>query len=311
MPPSNRTDPGHGSGGQRYPGTFLLALREAFNRLGWQTRRWLSDAVECTDAKGREQVMALENLYRRVRPVERSTWPDVLADFLAQIPDEALANPPEALAAVVDRLRVRLGRPLGPQDSDTEIWSQRIAGTLLVATLVVDYPNSMSYVTTQLIADSGQAGSHWMERATENLRTITPAGCLTEAHAESGLLHSEVGDAYDASRALILDHVLPGHERDGFFVAIPGRDHLLVMPVTARSLGFLPWLHHVASRTHRNLPYPISPDVYWIRAGNWRHFAIDLRGDKAMVNPPAEFAEVLQRIAPDLPEEPPGELQDE
>ena len=69
MPPSNRTDPGHGSGGQRYPGTFMLALREAFHRLGWQTRRWLSDAVECTDAKGREQVMAMFFGRRAVRSV--------------------------------------------------------------------------------------------------------------------------------------------------------------------------------------------------------------------------------------------------
>src|ERR1700694_5943713 len=102
MPPRSRSNPGTGFGGQRYPGTFLLALREAFARVNWQTQRWLGDAVECTDTQGREQVLALENLYRRVRPVERGTWPDVLADFLAQIPDEALVNPPGSLAEVVD-----------------------------------------------------------------------------------------------------------------------------------------------------------------------------------------------------------------
>src|SRR5260370_30737667 len=42
------SNPGTGFGGPRYPGTFLLALREAFARLNWQTRRWLGDAVECT-----------------------------------------------------------------------------------------------------------------------------------------------------------------------------------------------------------------------------------------------------------------------
>ena len=301
---SKRTNPGHGFGGQRFPGTFLLALREAFDRLGWQTRRWLGDAVECTDAKGREQVLALENLYRRVRPVDRSTWPDALAEFLAQVPDEALVDPPEAMVAVAERVRIRLGRPLAPQDSELEIWSQRLTGTGLVATLVIDYPNSMSYVTTRMISESGQEGKYWVERATQNLRTITPPGCLTEAHAESGLLHCEIGDAYDASRALILDHLKPGHEENGFFVAIPGRDHLLVLPVSSGALAVLPWLHNVATCTHRNLPYPISPEVYWIRGGRWHHFPLELQGDKATVNPPPEFVEVLQRIAPDLPEEP-------
>src|SRR5437763_1237387 len=116
MARSKHTDPGRGYGGQRYPGTFLLALREAFSRLGWQARRWLGDAVDCTDAKGREQTMALENLFRRVRPLDRSTWSDALAEMLSQVPDEALVDPPKALSEVVDRLRVRLGRPMGPQD---------------------------------------------------------------------------------------------------------------------------------------------------------------------------------------------------
>jgi hypothetical protein len=310
MASSNRGNPGSGFGGPRYPGTFMLALREAFARLNWQTRRWLGDAVDCTDAAGREQVLALENLYRRVRSVDRGAWPDLLVEFLSQIPDEALVNPPGALADVAERLFVRLGPPFAPNDAGLEIWSHRIAGSSLVATLVVDYPNSMSYVTVQMIADSGQDGEFWLARAVENLRGKTPAGCVTEIHAESGLMQCEVNDAYDSSRALILDDMLPGHEDDGFFVALPGRDHLLVLTVSAARLPFLPWLRSVAVRTHRNIPYPISSEIFWVCGGVWHPFVIELQGDKAMVNPPEEFLEVLRRIAPDLPEEPmeePGE----
>src|SRR5262249_53979650 len=144
-----------------------------------------------------------------------------------------------------------------------------------------------------------------------NLRTGTPQGALTEAHAESGLLHSEVGDAYDSSRALILDHLLPESAADGCFVAVPGRDHLLVLPVRADSLSFLPWLRSIAIRTHKTLPYPISAEVFWVRAGQWLHFPIEVQGDKAMVNPPDEFIEVLNRIAPDLPEEGPADTGDD
>src|SRR5882724_3373735 len=304
MPSRSRSNPGTGFGGPRYPGTCVLALREAFTRLNWQTRRWLGDAVECTDAAGREQVLALENLYRRVRADDRGTWPDALVDFLSQIPDEALVNPPGSLAEVADRILVRLGPPFTAKDPITEIWSQRIAGSPLVATLVVDYPNSMSYVTTKMIAESGEDGEFWLKRAVQNLRDKTPAGSIAEIHPESGLMQCEVNDAYDSSRALILDDMLPGHEQDGFFVALPGRDHLLVLVVSGASLTFLPWLRSVAVRTHRDMPYPISSEVFWVCGGQWHTFTIELQGDKAMVNPPEEFLEVLRRIAPELPEEP-------
>jgi hypothetical protein len=303
MPRANRSNPGHGFGAPRYPGTFLLALREAFGTLNWQVRRWLGDAVEYADATGREQTLALENLYRRLRPVQRSAWPETLAAFLAAIPDEALANPPASLAEVADRILVRLGPPFTTHDPDLHVWSRRLVEGQIVATLVVDYPNSMSYVTAEMVVESGEAGEYWFERALENLRGQSPAGCLVEVHADSGLLQCEIGDAYDSSRALILDHLLPEKLPDGAFVAVPGRDHLLVLPVSASALSFLPWLHTVAVKTHRSFPYPISAELFWVSRGRWLPFPVETRGEKVVVNPPREFLDVLARIAPDLPEE--------
>jgi hypothetical protein len=299
-----RTNPDRASGGPRYPGTFLLALREAFARLQWNPRRWLGDAVEFTDANGREQVMALENLYRRVRPADRATWPDLLVECLGQIPEDVGANPPTALVDVADRLLVRLGPPFSQEGLINDVWSQPLTASLVV-TLVVDYPTTMSYVTSKLISDSGEASDAWLQRALDNLHGQTPANCLTEVHEDSGLLQSSVGDAYDSSRALVLDRLRPDERYDGWFVALPGRDHLLVLPVSARSLTFLPWLRSIATRTHRNVPYPISPEVFWVCGGRWHHFPVELEGDKAMVKPPPEFIEVIERLAPNLPEEDP------
>src|SRR5207249_9335425 len=78
----NRSDPGYGSGPQRYPGSFLLAFREAVAALDWKVVRWLGGAVECSDAGGREHVVGLENLYRRARREERASWPELIATFL-------------------------------------------------------------------------------------------------------------------------------------------------------------------------------------------------------------------------------------
>jgi hypothetical protein len=76
---ANRGDPGQGSGPSRYPGTFLLAVREALAGLNWQIRRLSGGTVECVDAQGREQTIGLENIYRRARredhPLTWRPWP--------------------------------------------------------------------------------------------------------------------------------------------------------------------------------------------------------------------------------------------
>ena len=64
MPLDNRGNPGLSSGPPRYPGTFLLALREALANLSWETRRWLGDAVVCVDAEGEEHIVG-----KRIRQI--------------------------------------------------------------------------------------------------------------------------------------------------------------------------------------------------------------------------------------------------
>src|SRR5262249_41355161 len=149
----------------------------------------------------------------------------------------------------------------------------------LVLNLVVDYPQSMFYVTLAMVEESGLPGEEWRERALANLRAQTPAECFQILHDESGLRQCTVGDAYDSSRALLLDGLLPETSVEGYFVAIPGRDELLVLPVTEAGLGFVPLLKSVAEQSFRTAPYAISADVFWIQAGRWHLFPIELHGD--------------------------------
>ena len=294
---ANRGDPGQGSGPARYPGTFLLAVREALASLNWEIRRLSGGVVQCIDAQGREQEIGLENIYRRARREDRSTWPKLIAGFLGSVPGEQLDNPPTDLAAVADRLLVRLGPPLGKRDN-LKIWFQPLAEPNLGLSLVIDYPQSMSYVTEQMVADSGREGNVWLERAVENLAAQTPADCFQIIHAESGLRHCTVGDAYDSSRALLLDRLLPETSPDGCLVAIPGRDELLVLPLSAAGLAQIPALKAIAEKSHQSAPYSISEEIYWVRGGQWFLFAVEVKGDNFTVSPPPDFLEVLQRIAP-------------
>ena len=305
MYPRARSNPGRQSSPSRYPGSFLLALREALEEMQWQPRRWLGMAVECLDAAGQEQVLGLENLYRRLRREDRATWPVLIVEMLRSVPQESSAT--VNLNEVAERILLRLGPPFPPAAEGKEIWFQPLVGKRLGVTLVIDYPNSMSYVSEQQIAESGQEAAAWLDRAVTNLRDKTPENCVSRIHEESGLRHCEVGDAYDSSRAMLLDWMIPGHDSDGFFVAVPGRDQLLVLPVGKDALGHVAWLRALASRTHETVPYPISGEVFWVRQGVWHPFGVSIDKNQVTVTPPPEFTEVLQRLEPDFSMETPEE----
>ena len=297
MPSFSHNNPGYGFGGPRYPGTFLLALREALLKLNWQATTWKGGSVECVDPNGVSQQIGLENMYRRLKREPRESWAATLAELLGSVPPEA-ATPPDDLHDVADQLFVRLGPPYARKDPDLDVWSHPLVEGHLSASLVIDYPSSMSYVTEKMVAASGEDGAHWLERALANLHGKSDAGCIATVHEETGLMQSQVGDAYDSSRALLLDVLLPGHEADGFFVIVPGRDHLLVLPVTAKSLMMAPWLRAIAAKTHREMPYPISPELFWVRSGVWHLFVIESDGEHLLVKPPPAFAEVMARLRP-------------
>lgn len=298
MPNFDQSDPGR-SQGARYPGTFMLALREAIAALGWTAEAWKGGSVACVDGTGSAREIGLENLYRRLRREPREKWPELLADLLGSVPAE-VANPPDSLHDVADRIMVRLGPPVSRQGADLDMWSRPLVEDHISALLVIDYPTSMSYVTTKMVESSGQGGDYWYERGLANLHGKTAADCLAKVHDESGLLHPQAADAYDSSRALILDRLLPGHGENGFYVIVPSRDHCFILPVAAESLMLAPWLRNIAAKMCKEMPYPISPELFWVRAGDWHHFAIEQSGQEVHVRPPRAFAEVMRRLRPDM-----------
>lgn len=303
MPGRGRNNPGIGFGRARYPGAFLLVFREAIAQLGWELRRFHRDLAECRDADGKEYCIGLENLYRRARRTPREEWPQLFNEFLQTIAvAEQSENLPESLDDVAGQLLVRLGPPLKLASAESRVWCHALTGTGLVVNLVVDYPNRMCYVTEDLIARSDEPGTVWMERARANLRERTPADCLEVIHEESGLMMCSTGDAYDSSRALLLEDLVPHTKAEGYLVVVPGRDELLVMPVTAASLPHVHLLKMLAESNFKTAPYPISDEVYWIQGGEWHPFPMAVRSGEVDVQPPARFLEILRALATEEPE---------
>ena len=54
------------------------------------------------------------------------------------------------------------------------------------------------------------------------------------------------------------------------------------IPVTAESLMTAPGLRAIAGKTYREMPYPISPELFWVHGGVWRHFGLESAGDSVL-----------------------------
>lgn len=309
MSPRGRSDPGRGSGPPKYPGSFLLAFREAVARLDWRFERLIQDVALCVSADGKEHYIGIENLYRRARRAERQEWPELIGEFLRTVSSaEDSENLPKELSAVAGQLLLRVGQPLKlPAEDDAQVWSQSLSGTSLVVNLVIDYPNRMCYVTEKLVEDSGRAGGEWVEQARSNLLERTPSDCFQEIHEDSGLCICSVSDAYDSSRALLIDQLLPQTRSEGCLLVLPGRDELLLLPVTLKALPHIHLMKILAEKNYKSAPYPISEEVFWVHEGTWRRIPIDIKANEVSVSPPLEFIAVLNRLSaeaeadPDVP----------
>jgi hypothetical protein len=268
----------------------------AVESLGWRVGRWAGDIVECLDAEGESRTVGLENLYRRARAADRAAWPEVIADFLHALATTTQdAVEPSDLNAVAERILVRIGPPFSAE-LQRAVWSRPLGDSGLIAHLVLDHAETMSYVTGDMVASSGKPGEDWLAWALENLRKRTPADCFEVVDEDSGLLLCGAGDAYDAARSLILDILLPESKPHGTFLAVPNRDTLLVLPVTARAISQVHLLKVLADKHHPKAPYPISTGVFWVRGGEWRTLPITVTGKEISVHPPPELVECLNAL---------------
>src|ERR1043166_5912507 len=146
------------------------------------------------------------------------------------------ARLPERLEDAADQIFVRIGLPFPQHLAEAVPWFEPLGDTGLVRNMVADHPQFMAYVSRKLIEASERPASEWLDGARGNLLKKTPADYFSQVGEDTGILLGLRGDAYDAARALMLDELLPGHLEHGFFVAVPTRDVLVVLPVTRPGL---------------------------------------------------------------------------
>ena len=199
---------------------------------------------------------------------------------------------------MADKLRPRLGLPF--DRSQAHPWGIPLPGTGLEITIVIDFPQTMAFVTDDMLAKSRKKGEDLLDVALENLRNATPGDYFERASDELDIYIGHAGDGYDAARALLVEELLPDCPA-GVWVAIPSREELAVWPVSFPAIGRVHVLKMYAEENYREHAYPVSDEVFWVWRGTWYRFGISLKDNDLVIDAPEPFGEALQQLQGEEP----------
>ncbi|MCZ2342402.1 MAG: hypothetical protein LC104_11485 [Bacteroidales bacterium] len=274
------------------PEVFRQTVAHELETRGFTVSGWHADGLDYLDPDGEAGYLGLANLHRRCRNVEAAESQRIIQDFLEHILESGATQPdlPDQLERVRHRILVRVGQPF--RGLERLPWSKRLPGTDLSLNLVIDFPNFMTYVTSEQIEHSHETPGDWLDQSIENLKDRTPTDWLELLHPESGILVGHLSDSYDASRALILADIVdtpPG----GWVVAIPSRDWLFCCPATSNGIPYFHLLKVLAEKNYQNEPYPVSDEVFWIHGHRWERFPMELVNGSVQMTPPDGFLKAI------------------
>jgi hypothetical protein len=290
---------------------FRFEVASVLREFGWTIVKWVSDGLDCKNEEGATQSLGLSNLYRRVKNADRKEWPEMIRHFMKSIFESVEpGHKTDDLHEVAGQLLVRLGRKFSDDLPGSGVWNEPIDETGLVKSIVIDHPQTMMYVTNDLVEKSGRPGDEWLAIGLDRLRELTPEGFFEGIGEDTSIYVGSTGDAYDAARALVVEELLPEECPAGCWVAVPCRDLIFALAVRMETLQQAHLLQYLAQRNFETKPYPISEEIFWVHEGVWRPFKVLRTKDNIQVFPPQEFLDVLSTVFPsqsdDSKEDDPG-----
>ena len=184
----------------QFPGDFRDAVAVQLAAAGLAVLDWERSGVNVRPAAGGDgQYIGLANLYRRAKVADLGEWPELIRGFLDRLTQTKAQDIPTDLATVADKLRPRLGQPF--DRTQAHPWGIPLPGTGLEITLVIDFPQTMAFITDDMLKKSRKKGEDLLDFALENLRAATPGDYFERASDELDIYLGHAGDGYDAARA--------------------------------------------------------------------------------------------------------------
>jgi hypothetical protein len=293
---SNEFDDPSGENPTTLPSGFRAAVTHALADVGYSVVSWEADGVNVqAPTKDGAQYLGLSNLFRRTKAADKSEWPTMIREFLSHITGALSGSRiPDDLTTVASQLRPRVGKPF-TREGKAHPWGISLPGTDLEINLVIDYPNTMAYVTDDMLKNTGKAGEDLLDIALANLRADTPPDFFEKVSDELDIFVGHTGDGYDAARSLLIEDLLP-ESPAGFWVAIPSREELVAWPVSFGALQKIHVIKLFAQDNYREHAYPVTDDVFWLWNGAWYRFGISVAEKNVTITPPTEFMEALKQL---------------
>jgi hypothetical protein len=282
---------------QQCPEAFVHAVYQAATEVGWRLGEMAPEGPVFRDDAGVDHRIVLAEFFKRFHAFDPSEWLARVAEHYRSIIATVVLRHKNDLKVQADRLLVRIGQ-LPPRVAPTTFWFEPLLQTNLTIMLVIEESRGLRLVREELVKSSGLPGSHWYRRGLDNLAKRTPPGALQALEGESGLLACQVGDGHDASRALLLESLIPEPAPHGVLASIPQRDCLLALPLNRKALvqSALIALKKTTQQKHSESKRPMSSDTYWVKDGVWRRFELEMGWDSIQIKPPLECVDVLKDI---------------
>jgi hypothetical protein len=271
------------------PDWFRDAFQQALDELGWRLVRWQEKQAVVTDPSG-EKTYGMENILRLTAALPEEQRAARIVEHLKQLNSIRHAD---SLSAVRERLFPRLRAPLEDEQLAAELWSMPFQDTGLICVLVVDNPQAVSYVTRDMVEESGRPGEDWFRLAVDNLRVVTSAEQIVEVD-DRGLLAVGTADTLDAARGLLLEEFVPDPDPRGYIASVPNRDRLYFYPV-----GNNPGDNRFARllietlKDHQEGAYAICDTVFWVHDGTWHRVEWEWDSETLLIGFPPPLKALL------------------
>jgi hypothetical protein len=246
-------------------------------------RAGISDAVYdnptfTIEIGGRENVIFLDNAYanycnadRQERSAALSRMTSVLHAGGAETPSDFPSVRPFLMPVIRDASYsslVRLDLMSKKVDvSKLDGPTRPLFGSLVVG-FAYDTEHSIQFVDRTTFDRWAVSFDDALLEAIDNLRKKTPMNSMNEEIP--GLYRSQFGDSYDSARILLTDLIYRLGVYGEPVAFVPNRNQLWV--TGSRDEPALRALLEIAEEAHFQ-PYPISPDLFILRDGNWEVYS--------------------------------------
>lgn len=223
--------------------------------------------------EGEEHTIGLANLARTLALTPDADRPRVLERYVRGWLDQArraALDMPRPLDAI--QLFPRLLAADDPGLSVGSLWTEPLVEGELLYALAVDEPDAIRFVSMLDLPRWGLPLVEARRRAMSNL--VRSSAAVAVAVRERGRpfapFEVSTGDGWDASRLLIAHQLVPGGR--GVLALAPARDLLLCVPVRepgdwGAALSEAMLRRSWAERAVYELPYPLSPELFWCSEG--------------------------------------------